>query len=65
MVRSELSAFVPEFHGTNDVGGISYIMLEDLTRGYTHPCVLDLKLGCVAQRLCVHTLCCYTSVLFG
>jgi len=47
----ELSAFVPEFHGTNDVGGISYIMLEDLTRGYTHPCVLDLKLGKSAYAL--------------
>lgn len=42
----ELRPFLPAFHGTREVGGATYMVLEDLCAGAgPHPSVLDLKMG--------------------
>jgi Ca2+-binding EF-hand superfamily protein len=40
-----LDAFTPQFFGTSVEGDDSYIVMEDLCRGYVKPCILDLKMG--------------------
>ena len=41
----DLSAFVPAFHGVLELGGTTYVKLEDVTRKYRRPCIADIKIG--------------------
>lgn len=40
-----LKQHVPHFSGTEKDDAAEYLVLGDLCAGYTHPCVLDLKMG--------------------
>jgi len=40
-----LAPFVPRFYGTLELGGITYMKLEDLSRQYKNPCIIDVKIG--------------------
>jgi len=42
---SGLSNFCPQFFGTIQEDGNNLIIFEDLCRGFSKPCVLDLKIG--------------------
>lgn len=33
--------------GTREVGGHTYLIMEDLTAGYQQPCILDIKVSMV------------------
>ena len=39
--------YMPEFHGTKTMDGQDYIIMEDLTHGFNHPCIMDVKMGLV------------------
>lgn len=45
----ELKEFVPQYFGTKSIllagKKIDCIALEDLTRGFKEPCVMDIKIG--------------------
>lgn len=42
---SDLSAFVPAFFGVVELGDITYMKLEDVTRRYARPSIIDIKIG--------------------
>ncbi|CAL1528651.1 unnamed protein product [Lymnaea stagnalis] len=41
----ELREFLPAFYGTHEKCGVKYLKLANLTYGFKHPCVIDLKMG--------------------
>jgi len=41
----ELKPYAPIFYGTEARDGKNYVILEDLTKPYTKPCILDVKMG--------------------
>ena len=40
-----LRALCPRFHGTVLHNGENYLRLEDLTRPFRNPCIIDIKMG--------------------
>ncbi|WZN59643.1 inositol polyphosphate multikinase [Chloropicon roscoffensis] len=41
----DLSGFVPAFYGVLEMGGITYMKLEDVCKRYDRPCLIDVKIG--------------------
>eukprot|EP00197_Chlamydomonas_leiostraca_P013819 CAMPEP_0202866496 /NCGR_PEP_ID=MMETSP1391-20130828/7745_1 /ASSEMBLY_ACC=CAM_ASM_000867 /TAXON_ID=1034604 /ORGANISM="Chlamydomonas leiostraca, Strain SAG 11-49" /LENGTH=302 /DNA_ID=CAMNT_0049546449 /DNA_START=87 /DNA_END=995 /DNA_ORIENTATION=+ len=40
-----LRTFIPKFYGVTKVEDRQYMIMEDICRGYTQPCVIDAKIG--------------------
>jgi 1D-myo-inositol-tetrakisphosphate 5-kinase/inositol-polyphosphate multikinase len=40
-----LRPFLPQFLGTYQFDGMTYLILENIVQSYAHPCVIDIKLG--------------------
>ena len=43
--RRALRPFLPNFLGTYEFDGMSYLILENIIRPFRYPCVIDIKLG--------------------
>ena len=43
--RRALRPFLPNFLGTYEFAGMSYLILENIMRPFRYPCVIDIKLG--------------------
>ncbi|EAY22691.1 Inositol polyphosphate kinase family protein [Trichomonas vaginalis G3] len=43
--KTPLEPYVPRYFGIHNVDGKDWIVIEDLTYGFTSPCVADLKVG--------------------
>ncbi|XP_059173080.1 inositol polyphosphate multikinase-like [Physella acuta] len=41
----ELQKFLPSFDGVHEENGVKFLKLANLTSGFKHPCVIDLKMG--------------------
>eukprot|EP01118_Nematostelium_gracile_P004140 TRINITY_DN14876_c0_g2_i1.p1 TRINITY_DN14876_c0_g2~~TRINITY_DN14876_c0_g2_i1.p1 ORF type:complete len:294 (+),score=78.41 TRINITY_DN14876_c0_g2_i1:52-933(+) len=41
----KLVSFAPTFFGTEEKDGHNYIVIQDLTKGFSKPCILDIKIG--------------------
>ena len=44
-ILQDLSTFVPRFFGVLDLEGLTYMKMEDVTRQYCRPCIIDIKIG--------------------
>ncbi|KFM27677.1 Inositol polyphosphate multikinase beta [Auxenochlorella protothecoides] len=45
VLHSPLLRVIPRFYGVVTVGQRTLLELEDLARGYRHPCIVDIKIG--------------------
>jgi len=45
LLLQDLSGFVPTFFGVLEMGGLTYMKMEDVTKGYERPCIIDIKIG--------------------
>lgn len=43
--NAPLLRFIPRFYGVVEAEGRTLLELEDLTRWYRHPCIMDIKIG--------------------
>jgi 1D-myo-inositol-tetrakisphosphate 5-kinase/inositol-polyphosphate multikinase len=43
--NAPLLRFIPRFYGVVEAEGRTLLELEDLTRWYRHPCIIDIKIG--------------------
>ena len=50
----EILPFIPHIYGRRVVNGYPFFAMEDLTKGYSRPAVLDLKLGEPGHFLNIH-----------
>jgi len=45
VTHPDFSAFCPDYFGLTSEGEDIFVIMEDLCRGYSKPCILDLKVG--------------------
>lgn len=51
---TEILPFIPHIYGRKVINGYPFFAMEDLTKGYSSPAVLDLKLGEPGHFLNIH-----------